>query len=1033
MKTSSIVLFVASALMPLALSAQDQVSGGAAPFEYREAKLPNYLSGHRWGKQGSPLTQMQQPVLPEESMKHMVVPEGFEVRLFAAEPDIRPPLAMAWDERGRLWLCESVDYPNEHQEPGKGRDTIRICEDTDGDGLADKFTVFADQLSICTSIAFSNGGVIVHQAPDTLFLKDTDGDDRADIRQVLFSGWSLSDTHAGPSNLRYGLDNHLWGMVGYSGFDGEIDGEQEKFRTGFYRFRPDTSGFEFLRSNNNNNWGLGFSEEGLVFGSTANRNPSVFLAIPNRYYERVRGWSGGTLTGIADSFLFNPISDRVRQVDHHGGYTAAAGHALYTARTYPREYWNRTAFVTGPTGKLIGNFTLRRDGAGFTARNNSNLFASVDEWTAPINAEVGPDGQVWFIDWYNYIVQHNPTPVAHERGKGNAYVSDLRDKLHGRVYRVVYKGREHARKMSLEGASLSTLVRTLSHDNMLWRLHAQRLLVEQGNDEAKDGLLDLIDDQNADSLGLNTAAIHALWTLEGLGLVNEADSLVMDTIVGALSHPSAGVRRNALMILPKSQAAIASIIGSNALRDENAQVRLSALLALADSPADAAVARAMAQFLAAGRNGSDRWLREAASMAAAKNAGNFLKEALVGVKGDPPVGLTDVVQRVASHYAAGPESIEVAGLLRLTKNTNSDVLQAFLDGIVVGWDPSSKPRLTSGDRESLNNLITGVSLHAQDALLALAQKWEVSGLFRGSAESVRKQLRTQLTGNGQSDANRLSAAGRLIRLEDGEETINAILGVIDLATPVDLAVGLIRELGQSRSNDVVSGLTEAWERFTPATRRSAVNVMLMRFEWTMSMLSAIGKGDIPKSELSASEWQQLIYSKNTTIQLRAGNMGIGAGNPDREAVFQAKLSALERQGNSARGKELFNLLCAQCHKLDDVGGAVGPELTGIGSRGREEILMEIVDPNRSLEANFRAWALETKDGRSLSGLLESEDQSSVQLLDASGQRHVVARREIASLTAGDLSLMPVGLVDDLNDANLAALIGFLSDSRAENH
>ena len=1015
------------------MAAQDQTSSAPAPFEYREAKLPNYLSGHRWGKQGSPLTQMQLPVLAEESMKHMVVPEGFEVRLFAAEPDIRPPLAMAWDERGRLWLCESVDYPNDHKEPGKGRDTIRICEDTDGDGRADKFTVFADQLSICTSIAFSNGGVIVHQAPDTLFLKDTDGDDRADIRQVLFSGWSLSDTHAGPSNLRYGLDNHLWGMVGYSGFDGEIDGDQEKFRMGFYRFRPDSSGFEFLRSNNNNNWGLGFSEEGLVFGSTANRNPSVFLAIPNRYYERVRGWSGGTLTGIAESFLFNPISDRVRQVDHHGGYTAAAGHALYTARTYPKEYWNRTAFVTGPTGKLIGNFTLRPDGAGFSAANNSNLFASVDEWTAPINAEVGPDGQVWFIDWYNYIVQHNPTPVAHEQGKGNAYVTDLRDKQHGRVYRVVYNGGLNSRKLSLKGASVTKLVRTLSHDNMLWRLHAQRLLVERDEVNAKEALLDLVDNLSADSIGLNPAAIHALWTLDGLGLIDESDSIVMDTIVGALTHPSAGVRRNALKVLPKSQAGIASILGANVLRDEDAQVRLAALLALADSPADAAVARAVSSFLAEGDNGSDRWLREAASMAAAKNASNFLKEALLGGKSEPPAGMTEVVQRVASHFAAGPEAIEVAGLLRLTKNTDGQVLQALLDGLVAGWDAPSKPRLSSGDRAFLSELISGLALHSQDSFLALAQKWEVTGLFQGSVDSVRQQLHEQLTGEGQSDSSRVGAAGRLIRLEDGKKTIGAILSVIDLSTPVDLAVGLIRQLGRSQSDEVVPGLTKAWDRFTPVTRRSAVNVMLMRFDWTMSMLSAIGKGEIPKSELSASEWQQLIYSKNTTIQLRAGNMGIGAGNPDREAVFQAKLSALGLEGNPTRGKELFTLLCAQCHKLDNVGGVVGPELTGIGSRGVEEILIEIVDPNRSLEANFRAWSLETKDGRSLSGRLESEDQASVQLLDASGQQHVVARREIASLSAGDLSLMPVGLIDELSDADVASLIRFLSDSKTEAH
>ncbi len=1020
------------ALSPFCLWAQEKDDEAPRPFEYREAKLPNYLSGHRWGKEGSPLTQMQLPVLAEESMRHMVLPEGFEVQLFAAEPDIRPPLAMAWDERGRLWICESIDYPNDFKAPGKGRDSIRICEDTDGDGRADKFTVFADNLSICTSIAFSNGGVIVHQAPDTLFLKDLDGDDRADVKQVLFSGWSLSDTHAGPSNLRYGLDNHFWGLVGYAGFKGEIAGADRDFRSGFYRFGPGGDTFEFLRSNNNNNWGLGFSEEGLVFGSTANRNPSVFLGIPNRYYERVRGWSGGALTGIAESFLFDPVSDRVRQVDHHGGYTAAAGHALYTARNYPKEYWNRKAFVTGPTGKLIGTFDLVPDGGGFVAKSGENLLASVDEWTAPICAEVGPDGQVWFIDWYNYIVQHNPTPVNHERGKGNAYVSELRDKQHGRVYRVVHSGGRKNRDLTLKGASTSKLVRTLSHDNMFWRLHAQRLLVEQGDTSVKEELLNLVDDQRMDSVGLNVGAIHALWTLEGLGLVRSADSLVMETVRGALNHPSAGVRLNAVRVLPANHRSIVSILAANLLNDRNAQVRLAALLALSDAPPAPSVARAVIGALGQSDIAGDRWLSEAITMVAAKNAGNFLKEALLAGTESHLSGAGVVIQRVSQHFASGTQAAQVGGLLRLMEQSHPEVREAFLNGLVAGWDDEVQPILTSGDQAYLSQSIGDLDLASQDALLALAQTWNLSRLFSGNVDSVRQQLSARMRDRSASIADRSQAAARLIRLSDEAETIESIVEAIQLTTPTELAVGLLRALRDSQSDALVPALSTAWSRFTPASRRAAVNLMLSRFGWTMGMLSAIGKGEIPKSELSASEWQQLIYHKNTTIQLRAGNMGIGAGNPDRESVYESKRTAALQAGNMDRGKELFTLLCAQCHKLGSEGGSVGPELTGIGSRAREEILVEIVDPNRSLEANYRSWSVETKDGRSLSGRLESEDRSTIQLVDAAGQRHVINRRQISTLTASDLSLMPVGLIDDLGDADVAALMSFLASSKA-NH
>ncbi len=278
-----------------------------------------------------------------------------------------------------------------------------------------------------------------------MFLKDSDGDGRADIRKVLFTGWGISDTHAGPSNLRWGFDNWIWGIVGYSGFRGTVGGETQRFAQAFFRFKPDGSKLEVMRNTGNNSWGVGFSEDGLVFGSTANGCPSVYLPIPNRFYESVRGWSTRELFSIAASNHFYPVTDKVRQVDYHGGFTAGAGHALYTARTYPQQYWNQTAFVAEPTGHLVATFTLERKGSDVVDYYGWNLLASDDEWTAPINAEVGPDGNVWVIDWYNYIVQHNPTPHGFQTGRGNAYETPLRDKTHGRIYRIVYRGRQDDR------------------------------------------------------------------------------------------------------------------------------------------------------------------------------------------------------------------------------------------------------------------------------------------------------------------------------------------------------------------------------------------------------------------------------------------------------------------------------------------------------------------------------------------------------------------------------------------------------------
>ncbi len=247
--------------------------------------VPNY-------ENRDPAPKFQLPFTPDDAQRFMQVPAEFEVKLFASEPDIVKPVTMAFDERGRLWVVEALDYPNEVLDGNPGDDRIKILEDTDGDGRADKFTVFADHLNIPTSIVFANGGVIVGGAPNFLFLKDTNGDDKADVRQILSSGWGLRDTHAGPSNLQYAPDNHIWGVVGYSGYNGTMNGKPLQFTQGPYRFKPDGSDFEYLTTSTNNTWGLGFSETFDVFGSTANNDPVVVHGDSEPLLRRRQGAAG---------------------------------------------------------------------------------------------------------------------------------------------------------------------------------------------------------------------------------------------------------------------------------------------------------------------------------------------------------------------------------------------------------------------------------------------------------------------------------------------------------------------------------------------------------------------------------------------------------------------------------------------------------------------------------------------------------------------------------------------------------------------
>jgi len=371
------------------------------------------------------------PLSPEDSLKLTQVSSGIDISLFASEElGLYSVIEIDWDERGRAWVIETRDYPNELKPTELGKDRIRILEDTNGDGKADKAITFADKLSIPTGMCFARGGIIVSMAPDFIFLKDTDGDDKADLRETLFSGWSTGDTHAGPSNLTYGFDNWIWGVMGYSGFNGKVGGEDIRFGQGVYRFKPDGSKLEYLGSTSNNTWGLGFSENNDVFISTANNQSSVYMPIAKTHYDRFQGLDQpGRLPGIDANKKFFPITPNVRQVDVFGGFTAAAGHHLYTARSFPQDWWNRAAFINAPTGNLLYRANLKPEGSHFIAENGWNIVASADEWFSPIYSEVGPDGAIWMSDWYSFLIQHNPTPnkgrggFDAKRGRGNAFES----------------------------------------------------------------------------------------------------------------------------------------------------------------------------------------------------------------------------------------------------------------------------------------------------------------------------------------------------------------------------------------------------------------------------------------------------------------------------------------------------------------------------------------------------------------------------------------------------------------------------------
>ncbi len=625
-----------------------------APLKYVDgAQVPNY-------EKRDPAPKLQEPLSPADAQGHIYTPAEFDLSLFASEADSEGGLwnvmEFKFDERGRMWTCESKDYPNEIQKQGEGRDRIRILEDTNGDGKADKFTVFAEGISIPTSLEFWNGGVIVMTPPDTIFLKDTNGDDKCDEKKALFSGWGFGDTHAVCSNTTYGLDGWIYGSVGYSGFDGTVGGEKLQFPAGAYRFRPDGSKLEFLGQTSNNTWGFSFTEDGDILGSTANGQPSWYCAIPKRYYAAVPGLEQGVLPGVDTTKKVAYMREYIRQVDVMGGFTAAACHNFYTARTFPKRYWNSIALVAEPTCHVLFQGVVRKEGSNIMIDNGWNLMASDDEWFAPVYAAVGPDGGVYVSDFYSFLIQHNPTPSVNnggfdaKTGKGNAFVSDLRDTEHARLWKVFPKDGKPCQQWKLSKDKPEELLAALRSDNEFWRKHAQRLLIERGNKDVVEKLRAQAAETTVDELGLNGAALGALWTLAGLG---ETD---LPTLTKALTHPAAGVRRAALTLLPRDATGSAALATSGALTAPDAFVKLAALLAASEMPASPEMGAKIYEISSAPDFAKDKYLPVALTMAAAPHAQGFLGAA---IKADTSV-------------AAEPAKVEAVNLL---KNPSFETLE----------------------------------------------------------------------------------------------------------------------------------------------------------------------------------------------------------------------------------------------------------------------------------------------------------------------------------------------------------------------
>ncbi|HAV63384.1 MAG TPA: hypothetical protein DCY13_13585, partial [Verrucomicrobiales bacterium] len=987
------------------------------------------------------------PSRPAASLSQLTVHPEFKVSQVASEPLINNPMNIDWDPQGRLWVAETPEYPDgrwandksdlvqrwvadpERKIDGKfdrkAHDKISILTDTNGDGVMDKKQVFHEGLELVTSLVFHQDGVIVAQAPEILFLRDTDGDDKADKIEVLYKNLGHGDTHAVLNNLRRGFDGWIYGTHGYSGSQHVMSGDGRKdfgsIGSGVVRFKPDGSAIEQYSSKGGNTWGLQISWDNEVFWTQPTSGDLLMHTVVS---ENVLG--RGRVPGTAS---YQVVSKSIKtyppiayeqlpyvQIDQVGRFTAAAGTVIYDGGAWP-EKWNYDYFTTEPTINLVHHQIVEPAGVTFTShkaadREETEFITGKDYWFRPIEVRVGPDGAVYLIDFYNQAVIHNDTRGP-KHGPRNAAIRPDRDHYYGRVYRIDHRQAKPTPVPNLAKASTADLVRALESANRHTRMTAVRLLAEQNATRSAGELKQLVrSGKPAES------RVAALWALAHLG---ELDA---ETEAAAAADSHGAIRKNVMMIaaagLGSGDAAKRAVVKS--LNDADPRVRLEALKALGAADVSPEVAQALVQVYP---QLGDNWSRSAFFAAAARSPTAVLDAALAA----SPVN-NELIGQLTALLGASSDAGELARLVISLANRPSSqdaAKQAALESLAAGLKPDTKPAASGELQGALTKLLGSSNFGVAAAALPLAVSWGGDSLAGPIKEQVNRLTRA-LADASSSDASRLKVASALLGARsvapEGVTSVGALLGS---TASKDLQAGAIEALGGIADDAAATQLINAYPKLIGELQGAALNQLLKRSSWSLALLGALESGKINPDTLGPANIHRLRIHPDAGVAARA-NVVIdqlrGPVAKEKAQLVANLVPEVEKPGNVEQGKALYVAACATCHQFGELGNLVGPPLTGMGAHGPAELLGHILDPNREVDLSFVAWSVETRDGEIYDGVVTRENNTMVALRNAAGEVEI-AKSNIKDRRNTGRSLMPEGF-ESLGAEGLRDLLAFMT-------
>jgi putative membrane-bound dehydrogenase-like protein len=987
-------------------------------------------------------TRRYKPLSPQEELQSFHVNDDFKVELFASEPMVFDPVEMVFDENGKIYVAEMLDYP-EDPPPGKpARSRIALLEDTDGDGKIDRRTVFADNVLEVSGILPWKGGLLVTSAPDILFMKDTDGDGKADVRKVLYTGFPKVNPEGRITNLRLGIDN--WIYAANSGADGRITQPDHPERPPIlvrgrdFRFRPDRDLAE--PASGPTQFGKTFDDWGNRF-ITQNTMHVRQVVIPMQYLIKAPLLEVGAVAeDISDhgrpSARMFPLTqpqawrvertnlrqqryrenrlESVRPLDPStemasGYFTAAAGGTIYSGDQFPEKY-RGNLFTGDVSGNLVHRDILTPDGVLFKAsrapeEQDREFLASTDVWFRPCNFANAPDGLLYIMDIYREFIE-TPESIPEAIKKDMDFWSGV-DK--GRIWRIVPKhaSRSGSLRPNLGSASSTDLVGQLANPNGWNRQTAQRLLIDR-QDKAAVPLLE----EMAAGNPFPQARLHALWTLEGLSALTPA-------VVGRALHDShPAIRENALRLaeplLAKSKPLADAVLAMAKDPEPRVQFQLAFTLGEARDPRALPVLAGIAAAHA-----GDRWFRAAVLSSAANSPfqlfvtmqqrparwgdAQFLSElaALIGARHEPGE-MTRFLATLSGLRDADADSWRAAGLEGLGKGLR-------LAGVTGLKIPAAEA--------SLMKLLDSPSEKTQAAAREVAQHIELRAFIKKASEQA---LADKLPLPARAAAIRSLRGGQFSQVSP------VLLKMLDPKEPPELQAAAVEALSSFNDPSISSILLDHWPAYSPEVRKRALVALLDSRDRAPALLQAMESRRIEPGALDTSARDRLLQNPDPAIRQRAQALFLTSGS-DRAKVVQSFHQVVEMPGDPKRGKEVFQKNCAKCHLPRRRGGErIGPDLSGVNNKSKEELLTSILNPSAEIEPRFTNYVVVTKDNRMHDGIIVSETPGTLTLRGDSEEGDVtILRQNIVEIRASTVSLMPDDFEKQLSKQDLADVIAYL--------